>query len=123
MKQIIEKLISLEREISSQRGALALFCVFEREESPSLWDLVIAAPWVHRDHRKALDYVVKKIKKHLTVDEILKISRVVLLKPSDAIVRTLNGAIQIEHGHTQLANCVFDGLHVKDAHIITSKGS
>jgi hypothetical protein len=46
MNEFITKLKAMERELSEENGAFALFALFQREDSPHHWDLVIAAPWL-----------------------------------------------------------------------------
>ena len=56
-----EKLRSLMERVEARRGRFTLFGVFLREDSPGLWDLVIAAPWLQSDEPKALREFAKEL--------------------------------------------------------------
>ena len=46
-KQLVKKFVSLERDVSAEKGGFSLFGLFHREEASfDKWDLVIAAPWL-----------------------------------------------------------------------------
>jgi hypothetical protein len=46
MKQMIEKLASLERDVASEKGEFSLFGLFLREDAEGKWDLLASAPWL-----------------------------------------------------------------------------
>ena len=53
MKQIIEKLASLERDIASEKvSSLALLL---REDADDKWDLPASAPWLEANNRESLE--------------------------------------------------------------------
>jgi hypothetical protein len=54
MSNIIDTAREIELELSGEKGPFTLFAVFEHEEIPNLWDIVVAAPWVEKDNEKAL---------------------------------------------------------------------
>lgn len=39
MKTLIEKLATLEQEVSAEKGAFLLFALFLREDAPNVWDI------------------------------------------------------------------------------------
>ena len=121
MRSFVNKLLVLEREISSQRGDFALFALFLREDVPDKWDLVVAAPWFGADDRKTLDYLSQKIRSRLKPQELLTISRIVVVGPSDPSVKAIQRVLSVEHGAAEFKNCNFFGLQIKQAYIITSK--
>jgi hypothetical protein len=123
MKQFVEKLIALERDIVAEKGDFVLFALFEREESPGKWDVVISAPWFGKDKKTVLQFVVHKIQATLTIEEVMMLSRVILLDPTDDFVHTVTSEICIEHGNMEFADRAFNGIAVKHAHIITSKSA
>ena len=118
---IFEKLRSVERTISHEKGDFILFAIFLREDAPDVWDLVVAAPWIQEKKNEALQYLVSQIKKYLKPSELIKISRIVIVDPSDAPVQAINRAIGVEHGDVEVNNSNFFGLHIAQAVIITSK--
>jgi hypothetical protein len=86
MKQIIEKLTSLERDIASEKGEFSLFALFLREEADDTWDLLASAPWLEADKRESLDYLVNQLRARLDTQELLSLSRIVLLEKGNPIL-------------------------------------
>jgi hypothetical protein len=121
-RKLIEKLISVEKEIVGEKGSFVLFGLFEREDSPNMWDIVVSSPWIDKNRKKTSAYIIDKIASKLTPEERLALSAVVVLYPTNEFVRDVTEEVDgVEHRHKRLANCVFNGIPMKNAHIITSK--
>jgi hypothetical protein len=116
-----ERFARLESEIAQEKGDFALFALFLREEVPDRWDLIAAAPWAFNDQQKATNYFINKIKSVLGAQELLNLSRIVLVDPDHADVVNLNRAIRVEHGAVEFKDSSFSGVPVKQGLIITSK--
>lgn len=121
MKSLIDKFATVEKNISDEKTGFVLFALFLREEAQDKWDLVLSAKWFEDDKKKTLDYIVKKIKNKLKLQNMTRISRIILLHPFDQFVKTINNAIKIEHGKTEIIDCQFNNIFIKHAFIITSK--
>lgn len=121
MKDLADKIANVEREIAKEKGPFALFALFLREDAPDRWDLVISAPWAGEDKRETLNYLVAEIKSHLKPEDLISLSRIVVVEPSDEPVRAINRAIDVEHGKVEVKDSQFFGLPIKHAYIITSK--
>lgn len=119
--ELAKKFASLESHIAESKGDFTLFALFEREEVPDRWDLMIAAPWVGSDRRAAVTYVVDAIDSFLGSEALRDLSRIVVLDPNEAPVKALNQAIRAEHGSVEVRDSNFFGLPIKHAYIITSK--
>ena len=114
--------MSLEKEIADEKGSFALFGLFLREESPNRWDVVISAPWLGGYKKEKLNFIVPKLTSKLEEQELIMLSRIVLLDLSEDFVKEVNSSVNsIEHGNLELVNYVFNGMAMKRAHIITSK--
>ena len=121
MKKIIEKFISIEKELADEKGSFVLFALFEREDAlNNKQDVVISAPWLGENKKETLRFIIDRISSKLASEELIKLSRVVLLEPTDDIVKSVNNAIQIEHGNAELVDYTFNGILIKHAHIVTS---
>jgi hypothetical protein len=116
-----ERFTRLESHIAKERGDFALFALFLREEVPDRWDLIAAAPWVVGNRQKATEYFISKIKSVLGSQDLMHLSRIVLVDPDHADVADLNREIAVEHGAVEVKDTTFSGLAVKHALIITSK--
>lgn len=122
MNPLAEKFASLEARISEEKGPFCLFALVLREDAPDRWDLLISAPWLdYVNLETAVTYMVDEIKSHLGADALIQLSRIIPIDPNQEPVRELNRSIQVEHGIVELKDCVFFGLPIKQAFIITSQ--
>jgi hypothetical protein len=140
MRDLLEKFVGLERGLSQDCGEFSLFALFLREDSSDKWDLIVAAPWIEADRKKALTYITNRIQQELNPDELSRLSRVVpveqtnpslaainqalrvvLIDQANPAVGAMNQAIRIHHGQAEIQNSNFFGLQIKQAYIITSQ--
>lgn len=121
MNEVVDKFAALEAQIAERKGDFSLFALFLREDVPDRWDLVISAPWVGQKKQEAVDYVIAEIKSRLGSQNLITLSRIVLVDPDDASVRAVNKAFHVEHGRVEVKDSNFFGLPIKHAFIITSK--
>jgi hypothetical protein len=121
MSSFTDKFRIIEKTISDEKPGLVLFGLFLREDAQDKWDLVLSADWLTGDYFSDLGYVTKKLQTYLDSQEMTAISRIILLKPEDRFVRTINGIINIEHGKAEFEDCRFNDVSIKHAIIVTSK--
>lgn len=121
MKQLVDKFLNLEKEISQEKGAFSLFTLLLRDESQNKWDIVLSAPWFSKDKTPILKYVVNKLRKKLEQKALMGLSRIILLDYNDPFVLNVNSIIKTEHNITEFRNCQFNNIYVKHAFIITSQ--
>lgn len=118
---IAQRFREFESGIAGEKGGFVLFALFMREEVPDRWDLIVSAPWIGDDTRKAVDYFVGEIKSRLGDQDLIRLARIVVVDPDEAAIRALNRSIDIEHGGVEVRDSTFFGLPIKHAYIITSK--
>jgi hypothetical protein len=121
MKSVAEKLIATEKEMAEEKGPFVLFGLFLREDSSDLWDLLVSASWISKDKEESLRYIAGKTGKALLPEEVLTLSRIVVIEEDNPALDALIGAIRIEHGVAEIQNSDFFGLQIKHAYLITSK--
>lgn len=121
MKEILNKLISIEKETSSQRGEYNLFALFLREDSSNKWDILVSAGWIENNKEEALKYLAQKIQNSFTQSELLLISRIVIIEDTNPALPALQQAFSIEHGSAEIKDTNFFGLQIKQAFLITSR--
>ena len=121
MKQMIEKLASLERDITSKKGEFSLFALFLREDADDTWDLLASAPWLAPDKRESLEYLVNQLRARLNTQELLSLSRIVLLEKGNPVLEALHKAIKVRHGMAEVGDSIAFGVPIKHAYIITSE--
>jgi hypothetical protein len=121
MMDLVKRLQSLELDISTERGPFVLFALFLREDSLDRWDLVVAAPWLSFDQRADLEFIAKRVQSGLPLEDLVRISRVVILPAQDPLVTSITSAVGVQHGSVTVSNSVFSGMHIKQAYFITSQ--
>lgn len=121
MNQLVDKLRGIEDQVSKEKGDFLLFALFLREDAPDLWDLLVAAPWISKDKSKALHYLSSKLNGALTPEDVLKLSRIVIIESSNPALSALQQAINVEHGTAEIRDSNFFGLQIKHAFLITSR--
>jgi hypothetical protein len=122
VRKVLQKLISTEKEIASERGNFALFGLFLREGAHlKRWDLVISADWQDTSLESQRAFI-KWIQSRLERDEFLSLAMVLILELSHPFVEKMNSEFDVEHGDIEFTDYVFNGMAFERAHIITSKG-
>ncbi len=121
MKKFIEKMEALEQSISDEKGDFVLFALFLREDAQDKWDLVVSAPWIEINKKVALSYLANELRSHLRSQEMLILSRIVLVDKDNPALEAIHKAISVEHTVVETRDSNFFGLQIKHAYIITSK--
>lgn len=117
MQQLAQKFHQMEIDISEEKGKFRLFGLFLREDSKDKWDLIVSAKWIDEDKEVALQYLANQLKFTLDKDELLYISRIVIMEKDNPYLQTLKPAFRIEHSTAQLENVQVNGLTIKHAWI------
>jgi hypothetical protein len=121
MKELIDKLVKLEKDMSAEKGPFLLFALFLREDASDLWDLLIAANWVEKDKAESLKYISNHLSKNLKPNQLIKLSRILFIDADNPGLKAIHMAINIEHGNAEIKDSNFFGLQIKHAYLITSK--
>jgi hypothetical protein len=100
MKNFLEKIESLEKDIADERGDFSVFGLFIREDAENWWDIVVAAPWLNSDSMEDINYIANKLKLQVSENELLSISRIVLLDSHDPIAQIINRTWGVSRGKT-----------------------
>ncbi|HEX8683952.1 MAG TPA: hypothetical protein VF707_16655 [Ardenticatenaceae bacterium] len=119
-KPLIDKLVTLEQEIAAERGEFTFLALFRREDS-HYWDVVVAASWLEGDKGEAYRFMAEQLQSHLEIQEILTISRIVLIDEDnpylEAVIQTKDG----QEGVVEVRDEEFFGLPIQRGYIITAK--
>lgn len=106
MKKILDKLKSILIELEREQGRVLVFALFLRGDSPARWDLVIAAPWLDSGNVESYNIVATKVQDLLSSDEIIQLSRVVVLDADDPVVSFLQDSYTVPNGtFKDIENC------------------
>lgn len=100
------------------RGDLRLFALVLREGSPGRWDVVVSAPWADKDLIEAIQYVSSVLTSTLEPNELLLISRVIILEDGNPVLSALLDAAASSSG--ELRDHDFAGIEARQAFILHS---
>lgn len=121
MKEQAQKLIGVEKALSETNGPFDLFALFLREDAPNKWDLVVSSDWARNDKKKAIEETVKQVRTVFSDEEMLMLSRMIILEKDDAKLEALHRAMNVEHGLAEVSDTNLFGLAIKHAYLITSQ--
>jgi len=124
-KETREKLALLEKDVSAEKGEFSLFGLFLREDAKdeNKWDILVAAPWLDADKKEGLAYLAKEIQKRLEADELLSISRIVILEKDNPILKAINKSVKVKHIEFEVEDSNFSGIQITHAFISTSSSA
>ncbi len=120
MRELLDKLKLLESRLSKEKGNFRLFALFLREEAEDKWDIVVSASWLESNNKESFNYLARELKSSITNQELLLISRIVVLDEGNPGLEAINRAFHVEHGLAEVRDSIFFGLQIKHAYIITS---
>lgn len=121
MKKIVEKFQKIEQHLADTKGEFRLFALFLREDSPGKWDVLVSANWIDMDKQKALKVISKEITSSLRQEELLSLSRMVVVEKDSSALQAIQKAVSVEHGSAEIKDSNFFGLDINHAYLITSK--
>jgi hypothetical protein len=121
MIELLEKLKEQEVVMANEKGPFELFALFLREDAPGKWDLVVAAEWIDKNKEASLKYIAGIVQKTLSKEELLKLSRIVLIDEENPALEALNVAMRVEHSIAEIQDSDFFGMQIKHAYLITSR--
>lgn len=122
MREQAEKLQCVEKKLSQSKGPFELFALFLREDAPpNKWDLLISSDWARKNKMSALKEIVTEIQSVFSKQELLMLSRLIVLDKDDDALKALHHAVHVEHGLAEISDSTFFGLPIRHAYLITSK--
>ncbi len=86
LEVVVDKLKTMAKNMQADKGPLDLFGLFLRDDSPDLWDVVVAAPWLEADERESFVYIADLLGSHLSNEERFWLSRIVILDHGGAVL-------------------------------------
>jgi hypothetical protein len=99
MKTFLEKLSIVVHALENQHGPLMIFGLFLREQPLEKWDVVVSAQWLKSDDITAFRLVNSHIQQKLNENELIQISRIVILDYNDPAVSYLQNEFEVTNGH------------------------
>ncbi|KPA10912.1 hypothetical protein MHK_008891 [Candidatus Magnetomorum sp. HK-1] len=120
MNKQIKKFQNIEKYLSKAKGKFELFALFLRENAPNKWDLLISSDWARVDKKASIDLIAKEVQKELLEEELLMLSRIIILDKNDDTLSSIQGKKQIENGLSEISGIDFLGLAIKHGYLINS---
>lgn len=127
MKNIITKLMYIEKEISKDMGPFKLFALLLREDKEK-WDLLVSAAWIDLDKYDSLKYVASKLQSKLNQEELFEISGIVIIDDM-SIIDNINKEIykhsyKVDYPHVdEITNYDISGIKIRHGYIVASHAS
>jgi hypothetical protein len=118
MKEILEKLKGYEEAMAREKGPFDLFGLFLRDDAPDKWDLLLAADWIERNKEESFRYIIDMVQEGLSKEELLKLSRIVLINEKNAALGAMYKAIGGGR-NIEIKDSNFFGLQIRHAYLIT----
>ena len=121
IKQIVEELVFMERDMAAEKGEFSLFGLFVRKYGPGDWDLVVSASWIEMGNLETLRYIDQQLKARFQFEEIRRLSGIRIIDEDDPRLEDVHDDVEVEHGTVVVKNEEFFDVSVSRAYIITSK--
>lgn len=119
VKEMVVKLLNIEKEIAYNKGSFNLFALFLRD-GENKWDLLISSTWIDKEKYESLRYIASIIQRKLTKEELVEISGIEIVDHNDSALNEIYNSINVEHSIVEKTNRDFFGVMIHHAYIITS---
>jgi len=120
MNELIQKMVSIEKYLARQKGDFRLFALFLRDGSPGKWDVLVSAKWIDTNKQQALKAIIEQLTTQLNKDELMSLSRVVVIKQDNEGLPAVNQFMPVENPIAEIHDKNFFGLDIKQAFLISS---
>ncbi len=119
---MVNKLLNLIKQISTEKGEIALFLLMKIDSEANKWTIVISSPWIDRANRiNILNYWLEKIRNSLVREELNSIARITFLSTEDHFVTSFNRTIKVTESAVNLKNTEIAGINIYEAIILVSQ--
>lgn len=98
MKELIEKLISLIKDLEREYGSPLICALFLRDGVQEKWDMLISAMWLNSKNMQSHKIISSKLQESLNDSELALFYRLVIPEPSDPVIAYLKSLETIKNG-------------------------
>lgn len=120
MRQYIDKLKKIGRELTKEFGPLNLFAFSEREDLNDKWDVLISVSPIPTNVKEFINDLIKRFQKELLPSELVQISRFVFLEPNHPVVQHMNMFAHVENSDIEIRNSSINNVKIRHAIVISS---
>jgi hypothetical protein len=121
MKEFLAKLARIELEVSAEKGEFTLFALLKPANSIGEWDFVVSAPWMDEDAGAAIDLVADRLKAICTKEEMVQISRIVVIETYHPELSDLLEDFAVEHGMLKMNYSHYFNQEFQRGYVMTCK--
>jgi hypothetical protein len=89
---------NVRARLVADRGYLIFLALFERDEAPGRWDLLISGGGLRSDTLADYEYVGRVLQNELTLDEMLELTKFVLLREDYEPIQKLLRRVHVDGG-------------------------
>ncbi len=121
---LFEQFRRAEEAVSSTHGQFTLFGLFERDDVPGKFDVIISTPWLFTD-RSSLLVITELVRNAIESDNWwMRIGKFVLLDEKDPFVKAVLERMPndfVQHDLKVINDLVYEGEIIRNAVIITAQ--
>ncbi|MGV7208412.1 hypothetical protein ACLB1G_11230 [Oxalobacteraceae bacterium A2-2] len=121
MKDIAEKLRTVEQRLSDSGKPFSLFALLWAEAGSNRWNLLASADWLQDDRLAAMRVIAAEMNKLITKDEIVRLSGIVIIETGNPGLDAVCSTYNVAHGMVEVNNAVLFGVEIKRGYIITAR--
>ncbi|GFK93521.1 hypothetical protein NNJEOMEG_01355 [Fundidesulfovibrio magnetotacticus] len=116
MNLFAQKIGKVVSEIPKERH-YDMVALLLRAESAGLWDLLVYAPWASKNIVGGIDHMIASLSKHLTKEEMRKISGIVVLDKNDPAMKSLRDCSRPDLPVVELRGCDVAGNEIREGYV------
>ena len=120
MKEFINIIKEIEKELSVIYGRLNLFGLFERDDLKGKWDVLISVNIPIDKKNELLKIVINLFNSKLNSSALIQISRFIYLEPNHEFVLNINMFANVENSDLEMRNCTINNIQIGHAIILSS---
>jgi hypothetical protein len=90
--QLLGPISGLHDQLVRDNGPFKLFALVERDDRDGEVDVLMAAPWISSKPSETRP-IFDELKRQLTTEQVVKLARVVILKPDQSLTEAFHSAV------------------------------
>ena len=121
-KRLMAGLVDIEAYVSAERGDFSLFALVLDEDSPGLWHLFVAAPWIWEDELASRDYLWEQVRR--LEDQFMYFFgrlEIYVVKPNNPGLEEVWEYCNTENGMVEIYDVEILNVDVRRGYIFTSQ--
>ena len=103
-----------------KNGPVYLYALFERDDAPNKWDLLIASSWSDKNSPEVIRALSAQIVPKLSQEDKMELSRIVTVPSTAPVVSLMNRFARIENGRVEMSDVGLGAFSIKHAIVFRS---